>query len=160
MELVTAAGVIFLLFLLGYKLFFRILRIPRISNLDSRYILITGCDSGFGNAAAQKLDSLGCNVIATCFTEKGETELMKCCSTKLHALHLDVSCDKSVQKLYEEVTKNILPSGKGRQFFTNFTPFTAKKEKEQLKGKYLGKDLETSPQSLSPQISNKCRCIV
>ena len=100
------------LFIIIYKLIFRILKIPQISNLDSRYILITGCDTGFGNAIAKRLDTLRCHVIAACLTESGETELRKSCSNKLHTIHLDVSNTESVKKAYEEVT-NILPCGKG-----------------------------------------------
>ena len=44
--MLTTILIIFIL----YKIIQRILKIPQISNLDSRYILITGCDTGFGNA--------------------------------------------------------------------------------------------------------------
>ncbi len=112
MDTLTVIGYLILI-LIGYKLFFRILRIPRISNLDSRYILITGCDSGFGNATAKRLDCLGCHVIAACFTEKGQTELRKCSSSKLHTVLLDVSREDSVNRAYELVTKSILAPGRG-----------------------------------------------
>ena len=47
-----------------------------------KHVLITGCDSGFGKAAATKLDSKGLNVIAACYTEPGETLLKKQCSSR------------------------------------------------------------------------------
>ncbi len=102
-----------LLGVLGYKMILRLLEIPWISSLDSRYIMITGCDSGFGNATAIKLDSLGCHVIAACFTEKGETELKKSCSNRLQTIHLDVANPNSVQKVFQQV-KAMLPAGKGQ----------------------------------------------
>ncbi len=112
MDVLTAIGYLLLL-VIGYKLFFRILRIPKISHLDSHYILITGCDSGFGNATAKRLDSLGCHVIAACFTENGETELRESSSSKLHTVGLDVTSEKNVERAYQEITRKILPAGKG-----------------------------------------------
>ena len=41
-----------------------ILDIWFLDDIVGRYVLITGCDSGFGYHLALKLDSLGCNVIA------------------------------------------------------------------------------------------------
>ena len=104
-----------LLVFIGYKLIQRILQIPQISNLDSRYILITGCDTGFGNALAKRLDTLGCHVIAACLMESGEAELRKSCSNKLHTIHLNVSKTGSVKKAYDEVT-NLLPHEKGTPY--------------------------------------------
>ena len=98
---------------IGYKIIRRLLKIPQISNLDSQYILITGCDTGFGNAIAKRLDALGCHVIAACLMESGETELRKSCSNKLHTVHMDVSNPESVKKAYDQV-KSMLPHGKGR----------------------------------------------
>lgn len=112
MGLLTAVICLVLAYI-GYKLIKKLLKIPQISDLDSRYILITGCDTGFGNATAKRLDALRCHVIAACLTESGETELRKSCSNKLHTIHLDVSNTENVKKAYQEVVK-ILPSGKGR----------------------------------------------
>ena len=89
-----------------------LLTIPRITNIDYRYILITGCDTGFGNAIAKRLDALRCHVTTAWFTESGEMELRKSCSNKLHTIDLDVSNTESVKKAYEDVCK-ILPPGKG-----------------------------------------------
>ena len=111
MDLLTAIFYL-AIFAVAYKIILRILKIPRISNLDSRYILLTGCDTGFGNAIAKRLDALGCHVIAACLTESGETELRKSCSNKLHTIHMDVSSAESIQKAYDQVTK-LIPDGKG-----------------------------------------------
>ncbi len=67
MDVLVALLYLFLLYLV-YKCLDYIYRMPYLSNLDSRYILVTGCDSGFGRAAAKKLDSLDCHVIAACLT--------------------------------------------------------------------------------------------
>jgi len=95
-----------------YKLVDHILSIPRIGNYSDRYIFVTGCDSGFGHALAKRLDSLGCHVFAGCLTEKGETELRKICSERLHTVSLDVTKHDSIRKAFELVA-SMLPDGQG-----------------------------------------------
>ena len=76
---------------------------------------MTGCDSGFGQAAARRLDALGCHVFAGCLTEAGETELSKSCSSRMLTLRMDVSKPDSVRSAFETV-KAKLPPGKGLVF--------------------------------------------
>ncbi len=101
-----------LLFFIAYKCIFMLLKIPYVSDLDSRYILVTGCDTGFGNGIAKKLDAMGCNVIAACLTEKAEVELKKYSTHKLKTVHMDVSNHDSVSKAFDQV-KNMLPANQG-----------------------------------------------
>ena len=111
MELLTA----FLYFLIGfiiYKCLDFIIRIPKLGGLDKRYILVTGCDTGFGHEIAKRLDGMGCHVFAACLTEKGESELQKSCSKRLKTLHMNVAKTDSIQKAYEVVEKE-LPMGNG-----------------------------------------------
>ncbi len=96
-----------------YKVLDYFYRKPFLSDLDSRYILVTGCDSGFGRASAKKLDSLGCHVIAACLTEQGEGWLKKECSEKLHTVRMDVSNHESILNALDFV-ESILPAGKGK----------------------------------------------
>ncbi|XP_075959923.1 dehydrogenase/reductase SDR family member 9 [Anarhichas minor] len=70
----------------------------RVPNKDDKYVYITGCDTGFGNLLARHMDTLGFNVIAGCYTEKGEDELKKFASDRLETFHLDVSDSGSVSK--------------------------------------------------------------
>ena len=112
MELSTAVLYILVCFIL-YKVVDYLLRLPHLS-AESRYILVTGCDTGIGNAVARQLDALGSHVIAACYTETGETELKKQCSTRLSTLHLDVTKHDSVLRAYNKV-KEILPQGKGKR---------------------------------------------
>ncbi|XP_070813944.1 retinol dehydrogenase 7-like [Chaetodon trifascialis] len=91
------------LFLLGLVVFFYLYRwvreLPRVSDKGSKYVYITGCDSGFGNLLARHLDKQGFRVIASCFTEKGEEDLKKSCSSNLTTVHLDVRSKDSVHKV-------------------------------------------------------------
>ena len=95
-----------------YKFLDWMVRIPRLGGNVGRYVFITGCDTGFGRETAIKLDSLGCQVFATCVSEKGEIELKKQCSSRMKTLYLDVSEHASVLKALEFVNKH-LPRGKG-----------------------------------------------
>ncbi|XP_046352519.1 short-chain dehydrogenase/reductase family 9C member 7-like [Haliotis rufescens] len=70
-----------------------------------KYVLITGCDTGFGHQLAQRLDERGCNVIATCLLERGDgaSELKRVSSERMHVLALDVTSDNSVRQCMEHV---------------------------------------------------------
>ncbi|XP_023285659.1 retinol dehydrogenase 7-like [Seriola lalandi dorsalis] len=91
------------LYLLGLVVFFYLYRwvreLPRVSDKGSKYVYITGCDSGFGNLLARHLDKKGFRVIAACFTEKGEEDLKKSCSRSLITTHLDVRSKDSIAKV-------------------------------------------------------------
>ena len=119
-----------LIVLITYKALDFVFRLPKISELQSRYILVTGCDTGFGNVAAKRLDGMGCHVIAGCLTEAGETDLRKSCSEKLKTIEMDVSRAESIQRAYQLVN-NILPQGKGMIFFLHlfFVSFSIHVEK-------------------------------
>ncbi|XP_037542879.1 dehydrogenase/reductase SDR family member 9 [Nematolebias whitei] len=79
----------------------------RVSNIEDKYVYITGCDSGFGNNLAKHLDKLGFPVIAGCYTEKGEDELKKISSKRLTTVPLDVSNSESVKKAADFI-KNLV----------------------------------------------------
>ncbi|XP_069826505.1 retinol dehydrogenase 16-like [Dendropsophus ebraccatus] len=68
-----------------------------LENLSDKYVLITGCDSGFGNQLAKKLDKRGMRVLATCLTEKGAENLKKETSSRLQTTILDIANSNSVQ---------------------------------------------------------------
>jgi NAD(P)-dependent dehydrogenase (short-subunit alcohol dehydrogenase family) len=102
----------FILLVVVYKAFDWLVRCFYIGKYSERYILVTGCDTGFGNLLAKRLDALGCHVFAGCLTEMGETDLQKACSNKLLAVSLDVSKPNSVSNAYE-IVKAKLPQGKG-----------------------------------------------
>ena len=98
-----------------YKVVDRLLRRLRIGDYGNRFILVTGCDSGFGNLITKRLDGLGCHIFAGCLTEKGEDDLRKSCSDRVQPFHLDVTKSEDVQKALEFVRAK-LPSGKGTEW--------------------------------------------
>ena len=98
-----------------YKYFIGKRREEWLGSFEEKYVLVTGCDTGFGNKFAKRLDKLGCHVFAGCLTEKGEDELRKVCSSRLVTLPLDVADHASVTKAYTTVCDK-LPKGKGKVF--------------------------------------------
>ncbi|RUS78638.1 hypothetical protein EGW08_013608 [Elysia chlorotica] len=88
----------------------------RSRKLDFRYqdafVLITGCDTGFGHIAAMKFDKMGFNVFAGCLSSDKMDELSAKCSPRLCPFHLDVTSDASVSKALETV-KGRLPPNRG-----------------------------------------------
>ncbi|CAI2354201.1 unnamed protein product [Caenorhabditis sp. 36 PRJEB53466] len=75
-----------------------------------KYVLITGCDSGFGRLLALRLLDKRVNVFAACFTQQGMESLKKewrsnlSSQGQLHTLQLDVTKEESVHsaKLFVE----------------------------------------------------------
>ncbi|KAM7080017.1 retinol dehydrogenase 16-like [Ciconia maguari] len=67
--------------------------VPRLSE---KYVLITGCDSGFGNLLARQLDARGLRVLAACLTETGAARLRAAASPQLQTVLLDVTSSQSI----------------------------------------------------------------
>lgn len=79
----------------------------KVDSLDRRHVLITGCDSGFGNLLARQLDSRGLPVIAGCFTEKGAADLSALTSSRLKTVILNVTDSTSIKKAVEFVRAEV-----------------------------------------------------
>ncbi|XP_062582328.1 dehydrogenase/reductase SDR family member 9-like [Saccostrea cucullata] len=84
----------------------RIRRLP-LPYYEGRHVVITGCDTGFGNMLAKELDSKGFSVFAGCLTNNGEENLKKSCSQKLKTFPLDVSDNESIKKMLKFVTSHL-----------------------------------------------------
>ena len=79
----------------------------RSVDLDQKYVLITGCDSGFGRETAIRLDKMGACVIATCLTKEGEQSLRSVTSERLKTFQMDVTSSEQIRDVYSEVKKEI-----------------------------------------------------
>jgi len=80
--------------------------------LKDKAVLITGCDTGFGNATALRLDAQNnVKVFAGCLTEKGVEELRSKGSERLVAFKLDVTKEASISDGVKHVQKNLESSG-------------------------------------------------
>ena len=102
------------LFLTGYVVHYMLFSGALVSNLQDKYVLITGCDSGFGNELAVRLDAAGLPVFAACLTRDGEERLKERCSQRLKTFQLDVSkCDRVKEAL--DHVKTHLPPSRGKE---------------------------------------------
>ncbi|XP_019744094.1 retinol dehydrogenase 1 [Hippocampus comes] len=79
----------------------------KVDAFNLKHVLITGCDSGFGNLLARRLDGKGFRVIAACFTETGSAELARSASPRLRTLLLDVTDGESIRRAREFVSKEV-----------------------------------------------------
>nr|KAG5705198.1 hypothetical protein BaRGS_011224 [Batillaria attramentaria] len=84
----------------------------RVGDYSKKHVLITGCDTGFGNLLAKRLDGLGFNVFAGCLTSAGAEKLQMTCSQRVTTLLLDVTNEKSIVAARDFVDRK-LPTGAG-----------------------------------------------
>lgn len=94
--------------LLGLYFLFRWYRErQRVPNLPDKYVLITGCDSGFGNQLARQLDQRGMRVLAACLTQKGAEQLKEATSQRLQTIIMDVTNRESVAAMAQWVKEQV-----------------------------------------------------
>ncbi|NXO05205.1 RDH16 dehydrogenase, partial [Rhinopomastus cyanomelas] len=67
-----------------------------VPGLSEKFVLITGCDSGFGNLLARGLDARGMRVLAACLTQDGAEKLRAATSPRLQTVLLDVTSSQSI----------------------------------------------------------------
>ncbi|KAH9498887.1 Retinol dehydrogenase 7 [Bulinus truncatus] len=89
-----------------------LLRRLNVGGYNDKYVVVTGCDSGFGQRLAERLDKLGFSVLAGCLTEDGRRHLSQICSTRVLTFRLDVRSHDSIQAAVILV-KQTLPADKG-----------------------------------------------
>ncbi|NXX33914.1 RDH16 dehydrogenase, partial [Nicator chloris] len=82
--------------------------VPRLSE---KYVLITGCDSGFGNLLARQLDARGLRVLAACLTDAGAAQLRAATSNRLQTVLLDVTSSKSIADVTAWVRQRVGDQG-------------------------------------------------
>ncbi|XP_029450714.1 retinol dehydrogenase 7-like [Rhinatrema bivittatum] len=99
---------LWLLVLLGLYFLYRWYRDRQIlQNLPDKYVLITGCDSGFGNLLARQLDRKGMRVLAACLTQRGAEQLKEATSQRLQTLILDVTDSQNVAAAADWVKQQV-----------------------------------------------------
>ncbi|MBN3299363.1 DHI2 dehydrogenase, partial [Amia calva] len=80
---------------------------------EGKAVFITGCDSGFGKAAALQLDALGFEVFASVLDPAGSgaTELRRRCSPRLTVLRMDITKPQEVQDALHCTRARLGPQG-------------------------------------------------
>ncbi|KAM5165239.1 D-beta-hydroxybutyrate dehydrogenase, mitochondrial-like [Mantella aurantiaca] len=102
------------LLLLSIVIYARRKQNPVCLDPKERAVLITGCDSGFGNQLARRLLDMGFTVFATCLFPEGEgaQALLNYSSPgKVKVIRLDVTSDKEVAEVKQYVQNNLPAKG-------------------------------------------------
>ncbi|KAL3841996.1 hypothetical protein ACJMK2_020072 [Sinanodonta woodiana] len=103
---------IFVSLFIWYHLYKALSSKKMVDDIASRYVVITGCDTGFGNLLSKRLDIIGVNVISGCLTDDGAKKLKDECSSRLKTIILDVTDEISVQKA-AAIVRRELPQNAG-----------------------------------------------
>ncbi|XP_034959772.1 retinol dehydrogenase 5 isoform X1 [Zootoca vivipara] len=82
-----------------------------LSSYKDKYVFITGCDTGFGNMLAKRLDKKGFHVLAGCLTQKGADNLQRSGSPNLRTTLLDVTNSESISKAVQWVKGEVGEKG-------------------------------------------------
>ncbi|XP_022110912.1 D-beta-hydroxybutyrate dehydrogenase, mitochondrial-like [Acanthaster planci] len=93
----------------------------KIANFRDKAVLITGCDTGMGNALARRLDGMGFRVFAGCLEAEygeGAAGLRAECSERLKVIQMDVTSDKEVVEAVTAVEETLAKTGDAVCFFT------------------------------------------
>lgn len=90
----------------------KILNKGKVQHLHTKYVLITGCDTGFGREIAIRLDKIGVHVLAACLNVDAAHELKSMTSDRLRTFVMDVTDSSQIKDVFEQV-KKLLPSGQG-----------------------------------------------
>ncbi|KGL91862.1 Corticosteroid 11-beta-dehydrogenase isozyme 2, partial [Charadrius vociferus] len=74
---------------------------------------LTGCDSGFGQATARHLDTMGFRVFASVLDPQGPgaQELRRSCSPRLTLLQMDLTKSEDIQRVLQHVQANTNSTG-------------------------------------------------
>lgn len=100
-------------FIVIFTVCFWLIRSLKISHrYNDLYILITGCDSGFGRETVYRLDKLGFHIFAGCLTENGVIGVQQSSSVRVYATQVDISKSDQI-KNWLDVVKSHLPANKG-----------------------------------------------
>uniref|UniRef100_A0A8D2NZ87 Retinol dehydrogenase 16 n=1 Tax=Zosterops lateralis melanops TaxID=1220523 RepID=A0A8D2NZ87_ZOSLA len=78
-----------------------------VPGLPDKHVLITGCDSGFGNLLARQLDGQGLRVLAACLSEAGAEQLRAATSNRLQTVLLDVTSSQSIARVAAWVRERV-----------------------------------------------------
>jgi len=73
-------------------------------NPNGKYVLISGCDTGFGNGLAIELDKQGFNVLAGVYCPNSKDSLTKILSSRATVFQLDITRQEDIDAAYEMIS--------------------------------------------------------
>jgi NAD(P)-dependent dehydrogenase (short-subunit alcohol dehydrogenase family) len=89
-----------LLLFVVYRLYQHFTPSPDISP-HGKYVLISGCDTGFGHRLAIELDKEGFNVFASVYNEQNQESLQSQLSPRATVLRLDITQQAQIDEAYK-----------------------------------------------------------
>ncbi|UJR32566.1 hypothetical protein I4U23_020027 [Adineta vaga] len=99
--MIFVIGVILLAYI-AYQLYQHFNPAPNVDP-HGKYVLISGCDTGFGNALAIELDKQGYNVFAGVYSSNNQTTLTNQLSPRATVFLLDITQKKDIDSAFEMV---------------------------------------------------------
>ncbi|CAF2384095.1 unnamed protein product [Rotaria sp. Silwood2] len=99
----VAVGIALILYV-GYRLYQHLFPPPNI-NPHGKYVLISGCDSGFGHALAIDLDKQGFHVLAGVYDPDNEERITSQLSSRATVFCLDITQQQDIDAAYDIVIK-------------------------------------------------------
>jgi NAD(P)-dependent dehydrogenase (short-subunit alcohol dehydrogenase family) len=97
----VAIGIALILYV-GYRLYQHLFPPPNI-NVNGKYVLISGCDTGFGHALAIELDKQGFHVLAGVYNPDNEEHVTSQLSTRATVFCLDITQQEEIDAAYNMV---------------------------------------------------------
>ena len=94
-------GIILIIYV-SYRLYQHLFPPPNI-NPNGKYVLISGCDTGFGHALAVELDKQGFHVLAGVYNPDNEEQLTSQLSSQATVFCLDITQQDEIDAAYEMV---------------------------------------------------------
>ncbi|CAF1558980.1 unnamed protein product, partial [Rotaria sordida] len=88
-----------IVFYIFYRLYQHFFPTPNI-NPNGKYVLISGCDSGFGHALAIELDKQGFNVLAGVLVPDNVTSLKENLSSRATVFCLDITKEEDIDAAF------------------------------------------------------------
>lgn len=106
-----AKTILFVAFLIILNVVYQKLTFRRI-NTEEKYVFITGCDTGFGNAVARRLSGEGLSVFAGCYNPDGKgASQLRSEYSNIQIIKLDITDDNSVDLAFAEIEKKVGDKG-------------------------------------------------
>jgi 11-cis-retinol dehydrogenase len=87
-----------------YRVYQHFFPSPNI-NPNGKYVLISGCDTGFGNGLAIELDKQGFHVLAGIYNPNNKDSLTKLLSSRATIFQLDITRQEDIDAAYELISK-------------------------------------------------------
>ena len=96
-------GILIILYV-GYRIYQYLFPPPNLSP-NGKYVLISGCDTGFGHTLAIELDKIGFHVLAGVYNPDNEEHLTQQLSNRATVFCLDITRQEEIDSAYEMIAQ-------------------------------------------------------